>query len=297
MESPKLMLAPLSEITNLSFRIIAKELGADLTFVPLISSYAVVYGNQKTMSLIFEGKKEPGLKAIQIFGNDKEIIKKAVRFIDRLGIYDMIDLNAGCPSGKIVNSQSGSALLKDLRLLRTLIRTIRENTKLKVSVKVRLGFYENNIEEIVKVVEPFVDMIIIHGRTVKQSFSGKNDWESIFKVKESINKPVIGNGNINSRKDYLLVKDKVDGVMIGRAALRNPGIFSEIKFNKAVSKSRVLRRIVELEQDFFVLKKLSLFLMSGLKGSKDLKRKITLIKSMDALRNYLTFLANEINPE
>lgn len=293
----KLMLAPLSELTTLSFRIIAKELGADLTFVPLVSSFALVYGNDKTRELVFEGKKEPGLKGIQIFGNNQEIIKKAVQFIDELNIYDIIDLNAGCPSRKIVDSGSGSALLKDLRLLRTLVRTIRENTKLKVSVKVRLGYYKNNIEEVVKAVEPFVDMIIIHGRVAKQGYSGKSDWDSIFRAKELTNKIVVGNGDIWSREDYFKVKDKVDAVMIGRAALRNPGIFSEIKYDKKASKSTILLRLVELEQDINALKKLSLFLISGLKNSKEFKRKITLIKDYDELKDYLIFLANEIKPE
>ena len=292
-----LILAPLSEITTLSFRIMARQFGADLTLVPLVSSYAIVNKNQKTLDMLIEGKKESKPRAVQIFGNDKEVIKRAVRIIDELSIYDIIDLNAGCPSSKIVNSGSGGALLKDLPKLREILRAIRENTKSKVSVKIRLGFSKNDLTNIIKAVDDFVDMITIHGRTIKQSFSGNNDWQSIFQAKALTDKIIIGSGDIRTKEDYLKVKDKVNGVMIGRAALSNPGIFSEIKFNKPISKSRALLRLTELEKDFLNLKKLSLFMVAGMNNSKRIKREITKIKDYDTLVNYLTFLAKEMNPE
>lgn len=223
-------LAPMAGITDKSFRILCKEMGVGLTTTEMVSAKAIYYHDNKTKKLYnLDGEKRP--ISIQLFGSDIEAIKYATQEIDK--IADIIDFNMGCPAPKIVKNGDGSNLLLHLDLLEKIVVAIRENTDKPITFKIRKGWDENNIVAVqaAQLIEKAGgSAITIHGRTRKEFYSGKADWDIIKKVKESVNIPVIGNGDIVDEEtaESMFKYTNVDGIMIGRAAFGNPWIFREI---------------------------------------------------------------------
>jgi tRNA-dihydrouridine synthase B len=229
---PIYFLAPLAGLTDLPFRTVVKKFGADVTVSEMISSNALAHSNKKTLKMLEKSPYENPY-SIQIAGNDEEIIKKALDVINERDGIDVVDLNAGCPAPKVVNSQQGSALLKDLKRLANSIKAIKKySNKELTSVKIRLGFNEKNHKEIAKVCEDSgADFIAVHGRTRKGRFSEPVDYDAIAEVKDTVKIPVIANGDIDSAKKakWVLEHTGCDGIMIGRGAIGKPWIFQEIK--------------------------------------------------------------------
>ena len=223
-------LAPMAGITDKTFRIICKEMGVGLTTTEMVSAKAIFYGDSKTKKLYnLEGEERP--ISIQLFGSDIESIKYATQEVDK--IADIIDFNMGCPAPKIVKNGDGSNLLLHLDLIEKIVKAIRENTNKPITFKIRKGWDENSIVavEAAKIIEKAGgSAITIHGRTRKEFYSGKADWDIIKKVKESVNIPVIGNGDIVDEEctEEMFKYTNVDGIMIGRASFGNPWIFREI---------------------------------------------------------------------
>jgi len=232
-----LFLAPMAGFSDLPFRELVKKFGADLTISEMISSNALVYESQKTLHMLKPSELEsPYL--VQIAGGDKDIIKKAVLMLNTFDFIHGIDFNCGCPVNKVVKQCAGSALLENLELLKRLLETIKKhNKKPLTSVKFRLGFNEKYPEKIAKICEEAgVDFISIHGRTRKQLYSGKADYEAIARAKASVKIPVIANGDINTQNASEVFKiTACDGLMIGRASIGNPWVFYEIKEGKSIN--------------------------------------------------------------
>ena len=225
-----ILLAPMAGITDLPFRLICKEFGPALVCTEMISAKAIFYDDTKTKKLMnIEGEKRP--ISIQIFGSDKESLEYSTRYVSK--IADIIDFNLGCPAPKVVKNGDGSKLLTDLEKAREMIETICKNSKVPVTIKIRTGWDKEHIVavEVAKIAEEVgAKAIIVHGRTRSEFYSGKSDLEIIRKVKESVNIPVVGNGDIvdeESAKE-MFEKTNVDGIMIGRASLGNPWIFKRI---------------------------------------------------------------------
>lgn len=225
-----ILLAPMAGITDLPFRVMCKNYGAGLVCTEMASSKAIFYNDKKTKDILkIEGEKRP-IQA-QIFGSDIESLKVAAEYVSSFA--DILDINMGCPAPKVVKNGDGSKLLLDLEKVEEIVTEVVKSSKVPVSVKIRKGWNEESIVaiEAAKIIEKAgASMITIHGRTRAEFFSGDVDLDIIKKVKESVNIPVIGNGNIVDEASALKMFEYtgVDGIMIGRAAIGNPWLFKRI---------------------------------------------------------------------
>ncbi|MEW6136101.1 MAG: tRNA dihydrouridine synthase DusB [Bacteroidota bacterium] len=228
------LLAPLEDITDLSYRLICRTMGADMVFTEFISSDGLVRDADKSIKKmrIYEEERPVG---IQIFGSDLQQMVMAAQMAEEAA-PDTIDINWGCPVRKVVSKGAGSGILKDIPKMIAITAAVVKAVKLPVTVKTRLGYDESD-KPIVEVAERLQDVgiaaITIHGRTRAQMYSGKADWTLIGKVKANprMKIPVIGNGDIDSPQKALEMFERygVDGIMIGRAAIGNPWIFTAVK--------------------------------------------------------------------
>ena len=254
-----IFLAPMAGITDLPFRLICKEKGAGLVYTEMVSAKALLYGDEKTKLLLKTCKEERPL-AVQIFGSDIESIAYASKYVSEFA--DIVDINMGCPAPKVVKNGDGSRLLLDLELVKQIVETAVKNSKVPVTVKIRKGWDEEHIValEAAKIIEQAgASAITVHGRTRSQYYSGEADWEIIKKVKETVKIPVIGNGDLKCAEDVekAFKFSNVDGVMIGRATLGNPWIFSQtleyLKTGKKISRPsneerlNIILKHIELE--------------------------------------------------
>ena len=225
----QVVLAPMAGISNSSFRRIVKEMGCGLVVAEMVSDKAICYGSKKTIDMLYMTDFERPISQ-QIFGSDKNSFVEAAKYIEKNMKPDIIDINMGCPVPKVaVSAQAGSALLKNPDKVYEIVKAVVNSVKVPVTVKIRSGWDSNSINavEIAKICEKAgASAITVHGRTRAQGYSGKADWNIIKKVKENVNIPVIGNGDIKSPKDAKRMLDEThcDAIMIGRAALGNPWI-------------------------------------------------------------------------
>ncbi|MFI5172511.1 MAG: tRNA dihydrouridine synthase DusB [Chitinophagales bacterium] len=229
-----LLLAPMEDVSDPPFRVLCKELGADLMYTEFISTEGLIRNAEKSLKKLEFYEEERPL-GIQIFGADIEVMKGCAEIIEEAG-PDLLDINFGCPVKKVVCKDAGAGILKDIPRMVKLTAEIVKATKLPVTVKTRLG-WDDNSKNIVEVAERLQDIgikaLTIHGRTRAQMYKGEADWTLIGAVKNNsrINIPIFGNGDIDSPQKALVMKNRygVDGVMIGRAAIGYPWIFNEIK--------------------------------------------------------------------
>lgn len=233
----KIVLAPMAGISTPSYIKILEEMGIAYAVSELISSEAIVRNNKKTLDMLKGIEKIKIPVAVQIFGSDPKVMASSAKIITNLYKNIIIDINAGCPVPKVaIKSKSGSALLKDLELLERIIKSVKEAVDVPVTVKIRSGWDKNEAVKIAKVVEKAnADAITIHPRTRIQGYSGKADWSIIKEVKQNVNIPVIGNGDVRNYQDYLdILKTNCDAVMIGRAFIGNPWLVKEILNKKNI---------------------------------------------------------------
>ena len=227
-----IFLAPMAGITDLPFRLICEKFEPGLVVTEMVSSKALLYNDEKTKKLLnVDGEKRP--ISMQIFGSDEEAMAYGAKYVSK--IADIVDINMGCPAPKVTKNGDGSKLLLDLDKAGRVINSVVKNSSKPVTLKIRLGWDKEHIvaTEIAKIAENLgVSAIMVHGRTRDEYYSGRANLEEIRKVKEAVNIPVIGNGDITDEETAknMFEKTGVDGVMIGRAAIGNPWIFERVRY-------------------------------------------------------------------
>lgn len=252
-------LAPMAGITDLAYRSICKEFGAGLVYTEMISAKGIYYNDEKTKLLTQIDEKERPV-AIQIFGSDADIMANVAKRMSEKA--DIIDINMGCPAPKVVKNDDGSKLMLNPVLIDEIAYKVVKSSTVPVTVKIRKGWNDENVNavEIAKILEKNgVSAVAVHGRTREQFYSGIADWDIIKKVKESVNIPVIGNGDIIDidSANKMIEYTGCDAIMVGRAALGKPWIFKEIiEQNKIDMKQEELYKIIKKHYD----------LLSELKG-------------------------------
>ncbi len=233
MEGVHIVLAPLCGVTDAVFRKTCMEHGADLAVSEMISSEGLVR-NSGHIDSLRHLEMSDGPLSLQIFGANPEVMGEAAAILSQLKPR-FVDINFGCPVRKIVKQNGGAAILKDLALLERICRRVVEKSAVPVSAKIRAGWDKpssESVRDIARVIEDAgVSMIAVHARTKAQAFDGSADWLLIKVVKEAVSIPVVGNGDVTDAESYVGMREATgcDAVMIGRSAIGNPWIFSEIR--------------------------------------------------------------------
>ena len=227
----EVFLSPMAGVTDLPFRTICKEKGCGMLYTEMINAKALCYDDENTKKMLnLEDDGHP--VAVQIFGSDPEYMGKAASIMNQY-TNDILDINMGCPAPKVIKNCDGSALMRNPKLAAEVLTAVVKNSKKPVTLKIRKGWDDNSVNalEIAKIAEECgISALAIHGRTREQFYSGKADWDIIAEIKQSINIPVIGNGDVFDVQDAvnMLEKTKCDAIMIGRGSQGNPWIFNRI---------------------------------------------------------------------
>ena len=214
----RLFLAPMVDVTDCAYRLLCRDEGVAMAYTEMIYVDAILHENSRTLKLMKIGGKDDRPVGLQVTGNSVNEFTKFSK-LKILEDYDLIDINCGCPSTRIVGNEAGSYLLKNPEKIASMIRTLKDHG-LTVTAKIRLGFKNNNVMEVSKVVEKAgADLLTIHARTAQQKYSDAPDWDWIAKVKKEIGIPVVGNGGIVNGATAEKMLDICDGAMVASAAI------------------------------------------------------------------------------
>lgn len=229
--SNEVFLAPMAGVTDLPFRLICKRFGCGLLYTEMINAKALCYDDANTKKMLNIMDEEHPV-AVQIFGSEPEFMGKATKILNDYP-NEILDINMGCPAPKVVKNGDGSALMRNPELAKKVLSSVVENSSKPVTLKIRKGWDDNSVNalEIALIAQEVgVDAITIHGRTREQYYAGNADWDIIKLIKDNVDIPVIGNGDVTSIEDAIKIKNDTncDAIMIGRGAQGNPWIFERI---------------------------------------------------------------------
>lgn len=226
------ILAPMAGITDLAFRLIVKSYGCDLVVSEMISAQGLIYNNQNTKRLLKSDPKERPV-AIQLFGHDPQVLAKAAGLIEQEYQPDIIDLNMGCPTPKIVKNGDGAALLKQPKLIEQIVAAVVSTVNTPVTAKIRLGWDQSSINcfEVARRIEDAGGhWVTVHARTRNQFYGGSAQWDYLTQIKQYVDIPIVANGDIIDELSAETVQQTgCDHIMVGRGVLGRPWIPNQIK--------------------------------------------------------------------
>ena len=296
-----IFLAPMASVTDVGFRSVCTDFGAELTYSEMVSAKGLYYGSEKTQELLaFEDNCK--LKAVQIFGNDPEIMAEIVKSFGTK--YDIIDINMGCPAPKIFKNGEGCALMGDIELAYKIISACVKVAKVPITVKFRSGIDAGNINaiEFAKMCERAgASAITLHPRTREQFYSGSADYGLLRQVVSSVTIPVIGSGDVVDLPSYNRMKETgVSAVMVGRGALGNPEIFSILSGqNVPYSKFEAVKKHIEVLRKYYgdeyltkYLRKHFLWYVSGIDNVKQIKARLAMCDNLAVALNLIGSVLN-----
>ncbi|MET3111172.1 nifR3 family TIM-barrel protein [Salinicoccus halitifaciens] len=293
--SNRVVLAPMAGVSNAAFRLTVKEFGAGLVCAEMISDKALLAGNDRTMKMLYVDENEHPL-SLQIFGGEKDTLVEAAKYVDQNTNADIIDINMGCPVSKIIRCEAGAKWLLNPDKIYEMVKAVTDNVSKPVTVKMRIGWDDEHIYAVenAKMAERAgAAAISMHGRTRVQMYEGEANWDVIRQVKEAVDIPVIGNGDVTSPElaRAMLEETGVDAVMIGRAALGNPWmIYRTVHYLETgelidepdfESKMEVMKlhmdRLIDLKGEKIAvmeMRKHASWYLKGLKGNGDARKAI-----------------------
>jgi tRNA-dihydrouridine synthase B len=302
--SSPVILAPMVEVTDLPFRQLCRKYGAGLSYTEMVYVDSINSGNENTKVLIRKGKGESPL-GIQVAGNNIEQFRKALPILKK---YDLVDINCGCPSQRIIGGGAGSHLLKDPEKIAQIIRFLKSEG-LVVTAKIRLGFSSDNVLEIAKIIESAgADALTIHARLATHGNNVPADWSAIKKVKQVLKIPVIGNGDVTDGPSAARLLEFCDGVMIARAVWGNPRVFHNI--NHYLKTKQVIQttpkeriedfleylRLVESDGNIDVsrVKYVGSSFLHGFVGSGRARDKFSKLKDFSSIQSFVSSLISDL---
>jgi nifR3 family TIM-barrel protein len=314
MKNP-VVLAPMAGVCNSAFRLTVKEFGVGLVCAEMVSDKGIIYGNEKTLNMLYIDEREKPL-SLQIFGGEKESLVQAAQFVDKNTNADIIDINMGCPVNKIIKCEAGARWLLNPDKIYEMVSAVVDKVDKPVTVKMRIGWDDKHIfvEENARAVERAGGSAIsVHGRTRVQMYEGTANWDYIRMAKEAVNIPVIGNGDVQTPQDAkrMLEETGCDGVMIGRAALGNPWMmYQTVKYleNGILLPEPSVRekidvcvlhldRLIALKDEFIAVREMrkhAAWYLKGIKGSGKIRNEINECNTREQLVGLLYNMVEDI---
>ncbi|WP_338752580.1 tRNA dihydrouridine synthase DusB [Bacillus sp. FJAT-52991] len=314
MKNP-VVLAPMAGVCNSAFRLTVKEFGAGLVCAEMVSDKGIVLQNEKTLEMLYIDEREKPL-SLQIFGGERESLVQAASFVDKNTNADIIDINMGCPVPKITKCDAGAKWLLDPNKIYEMVSAVTDAVSKPVTVKMRMGWDEDHIyaiENARAVERAGGQAVALHGRTRVQMYEGHANWDIIKEVKQAVNIPVIGNGDVETPQDAkrMLEETGVDGVMIGRAALGNPWmIYRTVHYletgelmGEPTAREKIdvcllhLDRLIELKNEFIAVREMrkhAAWYLKGIRGNAHVRKEINLCDTREELVNLLSGFVQDV---
>lgn len=292
-----LILAPMAGVTNEAFRTICMEKGAGLVYAEMVSDKGLLYSNQKTHDMIKVSDAEHPI-SMQLFGSSAQTILDAAKIVEANSNADILDINMGCPVNKVVKDGSGSALLKTPDKIYDIVKSLKDNINMPITIKIRAGWDNSSIncDQVARLAtKAGVDGIAIHGRTRAKMYQGTSDNEYIKMVRDNTDKIVIGNGDLKTYADLQeMAKTGCDAFMIGRASLGNPWVFEEMQNKEIILMPQdIIMTMLDHAKRLCVLygekramvemRTHAAWYFKMIKGTKEYRKKVVLIKTYEEL--------------